>query len=73
MPDDTPQTSASPCIGVCTVDKVEKICIGCLRTLNEIGAWRVMSYDEKAAVVSDLEQRRAKTQPRDKKGRPIPA
>ena len=73
MPDDTPQTIASPCIGVCTVDPVEKECIGCLRTLDEIGAWRVMSYDEKAAVVADLERRRAEKQPRDKKGQPLSA
>ena len=48
-PDDLP---ASPCIGVCTVDRETKMCIGCLRTLSEIGAWRIMTLDQKRDVVA---------------------
>ena len=58
----TPGTDlvASPCIGVCTVDRARNICIGCLRTLQEIGAWRGMSLEQKRAVVAACEDR-AKT------------
>ena len=48
---------ASPCISVCSVDPVTKMCIGCLRTLKEIGAWRTMGLAEKRAVVDATEQR----------------
>ena len=54
---------ASPCVSVCTVDPVTKTCIGCLRTLKEIGAWRTMTIDEKRAVVEACEER-ARTQAR---------
>ena len=54
---------ASPCVGVCTVDRVRSICIGCLRTLKEIGAWRTMTLEEKRGVVAACEDR-AKSQAR---------
>jgi predicted Fe-S protein YdhL (DUF1289 family) len=48
---------ASPCVGVCTVDRSRNICIGCLRTLQEIGAWRGMTLDEKRATVAACQDR----------------
>ena len=48
-PDDLPD---SPCVGVCMVDKETKVCIGCLRTLKEIGGWRNMTLDQKREVVA---------------------
>ena len=48
---------ASPCIGVCTVDRARNLCIGCLRTLPEIGAWRTMTLDEKRVVVAACAER----------------
>jgi predicted Fe-S protein YdhL (DUF1289 family) len=29
----------SPCISVCRMDPVSELCVGCLRTLDEIAAW----------------------------------
>jgi predicted Fe-S protein YdhL (DUF1289 family) len=37
--------------------------VGCLRTLDEIGAWNDMSVDDQWAVVDDLPARRAKLKP----------
>jgi predicted Fe-S protein YdhL (DUF1289 family) len=54
---------ASPCISVCSVDAVTKMCIGCLRTLQEIGAWRSMTPEQKRACVAATEER-AKQTPR---------
>lgn len=31
---------ASPCVGVCELDQVSKLCTGCLRTADEIAMWR---------------------------------
>jgi predicted Fe-S protein YdhL (DUF1289 family) len=68
-PDDTPVTS--PCINVCAVDRALGLCMGCLRTLQEIGAWRTMTPDEKRACVARCDVR-AKTLPRrGKDGLPI--
>jgi hypothetical protein len=54
---------ASPCISVCSIDKSTRQCIGCLRTLDEIGAWRTMTSDQQRAVVAACVER-AKTTPR---------
>ena len=48
---------ASPCIGVCTIDRETKMCIGCQRTVKEIGAWRTMTLDQKREVVAACEER----------------
>ncbi len=62
---------ASPCVSVCTVDPVTKQCVGCLRTLKEIGAWRTMSSQEKRAVIAACDER-ANTQVRlGKDGKPL--
>ncbi|MBM3513443.1 MAG: DUF1289 domain-containing protein [Alphaproteobacteria bacterium] len=53
----------SPCISVCSIDAATKMCIGCLRTLKEIGAWRTMTAPEKKDVVAACLER-AKTRPR---------
>ena len=53
----------SPCVSVCAVDKALGICIGCLRTLKEIGAWRTMTLAEKRATVAVCAER-AKSMPR---------
>ena len=58
-PDEAP--IGSPCVSVCTLDTARKYCIGCLRTVKEIGAWRTMSVAEKRAVIVACEER-AKTQ-----------
>jgi len=44
----------SPCIRVCVVHPEEKICTGCLRTIDEITRWSRMTPDERRAVVDAL-------------------
>lgn len=41
----------SPCIGVCRLDAAGGHCIGCLRTVEEIGAWSGMDAAARAAVL----------------------
>lgn len=63
---------ASPCVGVCTVDRTLGMCIGCLRSLREIGAWRTMTLAEKRATVSACEERAKAMTRRGKDGQPLP-
>ncbi len=62
---------ASPCISVCTVDRVRGMCIGCLRTLDEIGGWRIMTIEQKKAVIEACAERAKVFSPRDKSGVPL--
>ena len=44
----------SPCIQVCVVHPVERICTGCLRSVDEIARWSSMSDAERARIRADL-------------------
>jgi predicted Fe-S protein YdhL (DUF1289 family) len=48
----------SPCIKVCQMDPARGVCIGCCRTLEEIGRWGQLSDDEREAVMGELAARR---------------
>ncbi|HEY2816459.1 MAG TPA: DUF1289 domain-containing protein [Casimicrobiaceae bacterium] len=45
---------ASPCINVCRIDASTALCVGCLRTLDEIATWSVLSDDERRDVWARL-------------------
>ncbi|MDP3700866.1 MAG: DUF1289 domain-containing protein [Hylemonella sp.] len=47
----------SPCISVCTMELAFGQCRGCLRTLDEIGAWSTLDDEGKRAVWARIEQR----------------
>jgi hypothetical protein len=49
----------SPCIRVCTVHPALPMCIGCGRTLDEIGRWIVMTDAERRRIMAELPRRRA--------------
>ena len=46
---------ASPCVNVCVLQGDH--CIGCFRTLDEIGRWGTMAEAERRAVVAELPAR----------------
>jgi hypothetical protein len=46
----------SPCIKVCVLDQ-QNLCVGCLRTLDEIAGWDAMSREEQMAVLGRVERR----------------
>lgn len=48
---------ASPCIKICVVHPDARICTGCLRTIEEVGAWSRMGNDERKAVLDELPSR----------------
>lgn len=53
---DRTQPPPSPCVGVCTLDE-DDLCMGCSRTMDEIGQWGTMTPDQQWAVVDDLPNR----------------
>ncbi len=50
-------TGTSPCVGVCRLDDTG-FCEGCLRTIEEIGAWAGLDEGTRRAIMADLEHRR---------------
>ena len=49
----------SPCIRICTLDASGELCLGCFRTLDEIGGWATYSDHERWNVVERLAARRS--------------
>ena len=47
----------SPCIKICVVHPAERICTGCLRSIDEITQWSKMSNDQRAKVMDELPNR----------------
>ena len=47
----------SPCNGVCTIDPRSKFCMGCWRTISEIGSWSRMSYTQRQVLRAALAKR----------------
>ncbi|OCX61438.1 hypothetical protein BFP70_15565 [Thioclava sp. SK-1] len=54
----------SPCVKLCQIHPTEQLCIGCFRTLREIGGWSQMSADERRAVIEQLPARAPRLQKR---------
>ena len=48
-----PPATTTPCIGVCQLD-AQGYCIGCRRSIDEIGRWRAMSDAERLRVMRDV-------------------
>jgi predicted Fe-S protein YdhL (DUF1289 family) len=47
----------SPCVKVCVVHPEARLCVGCLRTMDEIAAWSRMTAETRRAIMADLPSR----------------
>jgi predicted Fe-S protein YdhL (DUF1289 family) len=47
----------SPCQSVCAVDGQTGFCLGCGRTLKEIGSWTRLTHDQRQDVMNVLGDR----------------
>jgi predicted Fe-S protein YdhL (DUF1289 family) len=47
----------SPCVKVCVIHPGSGLCVGCLRTRDEIGAWSTMAPADRRAVMDALPAR----------------
>lgn len=45
----------TPCVAICKV--VDGVCVGCNRTLEEIGMWSKLSDEEKRKLMEELPHR----------------
>lgn len=59
-----PKAVATPCIKVCVVDGASGLCLGCYRTLGEIGGWSALSDHQRAEIMTELPGRRERIDPR---------
>ena len=50
----------SPCIKICVVHPETRLCTGCYRSIDEIGAWSRMSPEARRAVMDELPNRASK-------------
>lgn len=50
-------TLETPCIAVCVIDPKSGLCLGCGRTLAEIGSWSAMASTERLTLMAELPQR----------------
>ena len=64
-PERTPPESPviSPCIGICRMSADGSLCVGCMRTLDEIAAWSGAGEEFKRAVWQVLPERRLRHGP----------
>ena len=58
-PSGPPPSIATPCVKVCVVDGATSLCLGCWRTLSEIGGWGGFTDAERARIMAELPVREA--------------
>ncbi|SOC93917.1 hypothetical protein SAMN05216358_4113 [Rhizobium sp. AN5] len=50
----------TPCIHICSLDATNSLCIGCGRTLDEIGGWATYSDEKRRMIMQALPERLTK-------------
>jgi uncharacterized protein len=50
----------TPCIKICSVDPASGLCVGCGRTLEEIGRWLALDNAERRRIMDELPERIAR-------------
>lgn len=48
----------SPCIGICKLDQKSGFCLGCKRTIDEIGRWAMLDDPSRQAILDQLPSRK---------------
>ncbi len=61
-------TVPSPCTDVCRIDAATGWCEGCLRTIDEIGAWGALDDRARRDIWKRLPARRASFHPEQSEG-----
>ncbi len=51
----------SPCINICRMDPESGLCIGCLRTIDEITRWATIDDSARLVILDNVERRRTET------------
>lgn len=53
----------SPCTGVCTLDPAGQLCIGCLRSGEEIAEWPMAHEGRRREILAAIQGRRRRAAP----------
>jgi predicted Fe-S protein YdhL (DUF1289 family) len=54
----------SPCVKLCSIHPSERICVGCYRSMEEIGAWSSLSPEVRLDIMNELPSRSLRIQKR---------
>ncbi|KJZ20389.1 DUF1289 domain-containing protein [Loktanella sp. S4079] len=49
----------SPCVKICVIHPQSRLCTGCLRTIDEIGAWSSLSAEARRDIIAQLPGRQS--------------
>jgi len=52
----------SPCVNICVIHPQERICTGCLRSIEEITNWSKMTAQERRVIIGDPPEREPRRQ-----------
>lgn len=52
------RTTGSPCVRICKLDPVHKLCVGCFRTVEEIENWINYSNSERKQIMVAIDLRK---------------
>ena len=47
----------SPCVGVCSIDPESNLCLGCLRSSNEIAIWSQIDNKKALEIMKEIKKR----------------
>ena len=47
----------SPCVKLCVVHPEARICVGCYRSIDEIGSWSRLTPEARRAIMAELPAR----------------
>ncbi|MFZ1469887.1 MAG: DUF1289 domain-containing protein [Paracoccaceae bacterium] len=47
----------SPCVKLCVIHPEERICVGCMRSIDEISTWSRMTPETRTAIMEELPSR----------------
>ena len=50
----------SPCVKICVIHPESRLCTGCLRSIDEIGAWSGMTPEARSEIIAALPSRAGK-------------
>lgn len=59
----------SPCVKICVIHPASRLCTGCKRSIDEIGAWSRMTPETRRAIMEDLPDRVVAERRGGRKGR----
>lgn len=59
----------SPCVKVCAIDAATGWCLGCGRSMAEIGGWTSLTPERRRSVMAELDERKALIADRERRAR----